>query len=56
MEEEEIKLELTLSLDEVNIILQSLSKEPFKDVFQLIGKINDIASKQLNNNIPQTPK
>lgn len=49
-EEEEIQLELTFSLEELNVILQALSKEPFKDVFQIIGKINDIASKQLNNN------
>lgn len=41
-------LNLNLTLDEVNIILQALSKEPFKDVFQLIGKINEQANTQLN--------
>lgn len=46
--EEFLKLELTL--DEVNIILKALSKEPFKDVFQLIGKINEQANSQLNSN------
>lgn len=44
-----IELKMTLTLDEVNIILQALSKEPFKDVFQLIGNINEQASKQLKS-------
>lgn len=42
-------LKLELTLDEVNIILKALSKEPFKDVFELIGNINEQASLQLNN-------
>lgn len=42
-------LKMNLTLDEVNIILKALSKEPFKDVFELIGNINEQASHQLNN-------
>lgn len=47
--EEEKILQMNFTLSEMNIILKALSKEPFKDVFQLIGKINDAASQQLNN-------
>ena len=42
---EDIKLKL--NLEEVNILLKSLSKEPFKDVFELIGKINEQAGEQI---------
>ncbi len=49
IDQDEIDLILKLSLDEINIILKSLSKEPFKDVFELIGKINEQASGQLNH-------
>ena len=46
--EQEPNLQLELTLTEVNIILQALSKEPFKDVFQLIGNINSQAAMQLD--------
>lgn len=38
---------LVLKLDEVNVIMTALSKEPFKEVFELIGKINEQAGQQL---------
>lgn len=38
---------MSFTIDEMNLILGALSKEPFKEVYQLIGKINDAASKQL---------
>lgn len=47
--EEMEKLIMHFTLDEVNIILKALSKEPFKDVFELIGNINEQASTQLNS-------
>lgn len=47
MEEETKSLTIEFTIDEMNVILKALSKEPFKDVFQVIGKINDEASKQL---------
>lgn len=51
MEEEEVRfLEMKFTIDEMNLILQALSKEPFKDVFQIIGKINEAAAIQLNDN------
>jgi hypothetical protein len=50
--EEASRLTMLFTLDEVNIILKALSKEPFKDVFELIGNINEQASSQLN---PSTP-
>ncbi len=48
-QEVEILLDMKFTLDEVNTILKALSKEPFKDVFELIGKINEQASLQLND-------
>ena len=42
-------IELRVSLDEVNTILKALSKEAFKDVFELIGKINEQAGTQIEN-------
>jgi len=44
---EEIKLSLTL--EETNKIIKSLAKEPFQEVFELIGKINEQADGQLKN-------
>jgi hypothetical protein len=43
------KITLELDLDEVNLILKLLYKEPFKDVFELIGKINYQANEQLSD-------
>jgi hypothetical protein len=40
---------LVLELEEINVIMKALSKEPFKDVFELIGKINEQAGKQLQD-------
>lgn len=47
------ELELKVNLDEVNMIIKSLAKEPFKEVYELIGKINEQADAQLKklNNI-----
>lgn len=41
---------MEFTIDEMNQILAALSKEPFKDVYTLIGKINDVANDQLNKN------
>jgi hypothetical protein len=43
------KIRLELSLEEVNLILQSLGEFPFKEVYELIGKINAQANQQLQN-------
>lgn len=44
------KIEMSFTIDEMNLILGALSKEPFKEVYQLIGRINEAASKQLADN------
>jgi len=44
------KLKLDLTIDEVNLILKALGNLPFSEVFELIGKINEQASEQLNDN------
>jgi hypothetical protein len=41
------EVQLSLTIDEINKIMTALSKEPFKDVFELIGKINEQAGAQL---------
>lgn len=47
LQEEPIILNMIFTLEEMNIILRALSNEPFKEVYQLIGKINEQASEQL---------
>ncbi|MCB0571788.1 MAG: hypothetical protein KDC66_18605 [Phaeodactylibacter sp.] len=41
------ELELTLTVEEVNQILEALGNQPFKSVFALIGKIQRQAGEQL---------
>lgn len=41
------KITLSLTLEETNLIIKSLAKEPFQDVFELIGKINEQADEQI---------
>ena len=38
---------IRLSLDEINQIIKSLANEPFKEVYELIGKINEQADEQI---------
>ena len=38
---------LKLSIDEVNQVLFILSEKPYKEVFQLIGKIQEQANAQI---------
>lgn len=40
---------LKLSLEEVNYILNILSKKPYKDVFPLIAKIQEQGNKQIKD-------
>lgn len=42
-----VKIELTV--DEVNFILSTLSEHPYKEVFQLIAKIQEQGNKQVEN-------
>jgi hypothetical protein len=43
------ELKLTLTLDEVNTLLDSLGSQPFRQVHQLISKIQTQATGQLQN-------
>ena len=43
-------IELTLSVAEVNKILEALGEKPFVEVFQLISKIQQQAGAQLQGN------
>lgn len=42
-----MNIKLELSLDEVNIILGSLSKQPYETVYKLINTISETAREQL---------
>lgn len=42
------EINLTLTIDEVNQILEALGAQPFSKVFLLIGKIQSAAAAQLN--------
>jgi hypothetical protein len=47
-----MELTLTLTVDEINYILQSLGQRPFAEVQGLIVKIKDMAEKQIASNPP----
>jgi hypothetical protein len=40
-------INLSLTLEETNLIIKALAKEPFQEVFELIGKINEQADDQI---------
>ena len=42
-------IKLELKLEEVNIILDSLSQMPYKQVFQLINKIQEQGNEQIKD-------
>ena len=51
-------LTLRVSLDEANLIMKALGEMPFKDVYELIGKLNSQANNQLKqdgNKAEDTP-
>lgn len=48
------EITITLTLAEINQILSSLGTQPYKDVFQLINKIQVQAQVQLENT-PSAP-
>ncbi|MCB0628111.1 MAG: hypothetical protein R2824_08655 [Saprospiraceae bacterium] len=50
------EIKLTITIEEANMILEALGGMPFKTVFGLIGKIQNQAATQLNdNNRPAMP-
>lgn len=46
--DDERTINLTLTLDECNLILEALGNMPFKSVYQVIGKIQQQAGQQLD--------
>lgn len=47
-------IQLEFTIEEVNTILNSLSKRPYEEVFQLINKVQQQAQGQLATNQPET--
>ena len=45
----EQKIKFDLTIDEANLVLASLAKMPFEQVFNLIGKLKQQADEQMNN-------
>lgn len=43
-----------ITLEEANLIFKALGKQPFAEVFELIGKLNEQANQQLMNTQEQT--
>ena len=46
------EIKLVLTLDEINQILSALGSQPYKDVFQLVNKIQQQAQAQLDSQPP----
>lgn len=49
-EQQEKEINFTVSFKEANLILKALGKLPFEDVYEIIGKLNVQANKQLSEN------
>ena len=43
------EVNLKLTVDDISFILRILSEKPFKEVYELVGKINYQASTQIQN-------
>lgn len=48
------KMNLQISIDEANLILEALGNLPFARVYALIGKIQEQAGQQVNSENPPT--
>ena len=46
------EIKLVLTLDEINQILAALGSQPYKDVFQLVNKLQQQAQAQLESQQP----
>lgn len=38
---------IKITLEELNLVFKALGNEPFKDVYELIGKLNEQTNSQL---------
>ena len=43
------KIKFEISIEEANLIFKALSKMPFSEVFELIGRLNEQANQQLKD-------
>ena len=43
------KINLNLHINEVNLIIKALSELPFREVYELMGKIHEQSNNQLKN-------
>lgn len=50
-----VKINLELSFEEVNIILKALGQLPFNQVYELIGTIHQQANEQVHSNENHPP-
>lgn len=50
------KISLKLDINEVNVVIKALSERPFREVYELIGKIHAQSNTQLPNHDLQTNK
>lgn len=55
MNQNDVEVTLTLTVQEVNVILAMLGKGQFDVVFPVIGKVKNQAEKQLNSAEPTEP-
>jgi hypothetical protein len=47
-EKKRTELKFTVSLEEANKIFKALGREPFQEVYELIGNLNEQANQQLS--------
>jgi len=50
------KIELSLEIDEINLVLESLGNLPFARVYALVGKIQEQAARQLQGGDAAKPE
>ena len=41
------KITLNLTIDEINVIIKALSERPFREVYELVGKIHAQSNSQI---------
>ncbi|MCX2742691.1 hypothetical protein OO013_02375 [Mangrovivirga sp. M17] len=50
MDNNKMEITLKVTVEEGNMIFKGLGKLPFEEVYELIGKLNDQANRQLAEN------
>ena len=56
MEEEEMDINLSLKFSELQVIFKALGQQPFQEVYEIIGKINQQVNLQIDSSKPQETK